>query len=135
MPAIRAGQLAVGAEKSGNSQDILFWTALPVAICSYEHEIAFAPSLGAHITQIIWKTSADGIELMESTLKTLKAALEAIRDTAVNALNQIGQSQEECSMRWKCKDCRYIKHFTRPVTLETAGRCPRCKSTEFRPIL
>jgi len=67
---------------------------------------------------------------MEPTLKALKAALEAIRDTAVNALNQVGQSQER-SMRWKCKDCRYIKHFTRPVTLETAGRCPRCKRTEF----
>ncbi len=38
-------------------------------------------------------------------------------------------------MRWKCKGCRYIKHFTRPVAFEAAGRCPRCKSTEFRPIL
>jgi Zn finger protein HypA/HybF involved in hydrogenase expression len=72
---------------------------------------------------------------MDSTPKTLKAALEAIRDTAMNALKQMEQSQEQRSMRWKCKECRYIKHFTRPVTLEAAGRCPRCKSTEFRPIL
>ena len=34
-------------------------------------------------------------------------------------------------MRWRCKDCRYVKHFTRPVPLEAAGRCPRCKSTEL----
>jgi hypothetical protein len=61
---------------------------------------------------------------MDPTLKTLKAALEAIRDTTTNALNQIEQSQEQGSMQWKCKECRYIKHFTRPVTLEAAGKCP-----------
>jgi predicted Zn-ribbon and HTH transcriptional regulator len=72
---------------------------------------------------------------MDPTLKRLKAALEAIRDMAMNTLNEIDQPQEERSMRWGCKACRYIKHFTRPVSLEAAGRCPRCKSTEFRPIL
>jgi len=72
---------------------------------------------------------------MDSTLKTLKASLEAIRDMAANALNQIGQLQQEYSMRWKCKGCQYVKHFPKPVALESAGRCPRCKSTEFKPIL
>jgi hypothetical protein len=72
---------------------------------------------------------------MDRALKTLKAALEAIRDTTMNALAQIGQSQKEYSMRWKCKGCQYIKHFTKPVPLERAGKCPRCKSAEFRPIL
>ena len=71
---------------------------------------------------------------MDLALKTVKAALEAIRNTALDALNQIEQSQEECSRRWRCKACRYIKHFTKPVPLEAAGRCPRCKNTEFRPI-
>ena len=64
---------------------------------------------------------------MDSTPKTLKAVLEAIRDMAANALNQIRLPQAEHSMRWKCKDCQYVKRFTRPVVLETAGRCPRCK--------
>jgi predicted Zn-ribbon and HTH transcriptional regulator len=72
---------------------------------------------------------------MDPTLQTLKADLEAIRDRAMKALNQIDQSEEHHSMRWKCKGCRYTKHFTKPVSLETAGRCPRCKSTEFKPIL
>jgi predicted Zn-ribbon and HTH transcriptional regulator len=72
---------------------------------------------------------------MDPTLKTLKAALEAVRDTAMDALNQIERPQEQYAMRWKCKPCRYTKHFTKPVSLETAGRCPRCKSTEFRPIV
>jgi Zn finger protein HypA/HybF involved in hydrogenase expression len=72
---------------------------------------------------------------MDSALKTLKAALETIRDAAVNALNEIDDSQEQRSMRWKCKACQYVKHFTKVVSLEAAGRCPRCKNTEFRPIL
>jgi predicted Zn-ribbon and HTH transcriptional regulator len=72
---------------------------------------------------------------MDSAHKTMKAALEAVRDTALNALNQIGPSlQEQRAMRWECKECRYVKHFTRPVTLEAAGRCPRCKHTEFVPV-
>jgi predicted Zn-ribbon and HTH transcriptional regulator len=71
---------------------------------------------------------------MDQTAKALKEALEAIRDMAVNALNHNAQRREECSMRWKCKQCQYVKNFTKPVPLETAGRCPRCKSTEFRPL-
>jgi predicted Zn-ribbon and HTH transcriptional regulator len=98
-------------------------------------EATTAPSLGVYIAQASWEASADRIGFMDPTLKTLKATLEAIRDMATNALSQIEQSQEERSMRWKCKECQYIKHFTKPVPLETTSRCPRCKSTEFRPIL
>jgi predicted Zn-ribbon and HTH transcriptional regulator len=72
---------------------------------------------------------------MDSALKPLKAALEAIRDMALNALTQIEQPQKTRSMRWVCKECRYIKHFTKSVSLETAGRGPRCKSTAFNPLL
>ena len=72
---------------------------------------------------------------MDSTLKTLKASLEAIRDMAANALNQIGQSGQDYSMRWQCKGCQYMKHFTKPVSFETVSRCPRCKSTEFTPVV
>jgi hypothetical protein len=70
---------------------------------------------------------------MDPTLKTLKAALEAIPGMATNALNQIGPSQEQRSMRWKCKACQYVKNFTKAVPLEAAGRCPRCRNTEFKP--
>ena len=67
-------------------------------------------------------------------LAILKAALKTIREQADYALKQLEDPQETRSMRWVCKDCRYVKHFTRPVTLEGAGRCPRCKCTEFKPI-
>jgi predicted Zn-ribbon and HTH transcriptional regulator len=72
---------------------------------------------------------------MDPTAKTMKEALEAIRNMATNALSQIERPHEEYSMRWTCKACGYVKHFTKPVSLEAAGRCPRCKSTEFRPML
>jgi predicted Zn-ribbon and HTH transcriptional regulator len=72
---------------------------------------------------------------MDPTLKTLRTTLEAIRGMATKALSQIDQPGEHYAMGWTCKACRYTKHFTKPVTLEAAGRCPRCKSTEFRPIL
>jgi len=42
--------------------------------------------------QTEWETSADGTEFMDTTLKALKSSLEAIRDMAMKALNQIEQS-------------------------------------------
>jgi predicted nucleic-acid-binding Zn-ribbon protein len=104
-------------------------------VCSREHESGFIAFLGACVAQNNWATSADGVEFMDQTPKTLIAALQSIREMATNALNRIAPSQEEHSMRWKCKRCQYVKHFTNPVSLETVGRCPRCKNTEFRPLL
>jgi hypothetical protein len=48
---------------------------------------------------------------MDSPDQMLTAALKAIQDMASNALNQIEPSQEQPSIRWKCKACRYIKRF------------------------
>jgi hypothetical protein len=67
--------------------------------------------MGARVAQANPKISANGIELMDSATKTLQAALEAIQDMATNALSQIRRSQEQHSMRWKCKTCQYIKHL------------------------
>jgi predicted Zn-ribbon and HTH transcriptional regulator len=72
--------------------------------------------------------------MAETSLKPLKTILKTIRDQADSALKQLQESEEERSMWWKCKDCRYVKHFTRPVTLEAAGRCPRCKSISFEAV-
>jgi hypothetical protein len=83
--------------------------------------------LDAHIAQTDPQTSAIGAEFMEPP-KPLKATLEAIRDLATNALNQNAKSQEEYSMRWKCKDCQYTKHFTRPD-----GKRPRSPVSGFVP--
>jgi predicted Zn-ribbon and HTH transcriptional regulator len=67
----------------------------------------------------------------ETALKPLDAIPETIRERADCALKQLQHVEEQRSMRWKYKDCEYVKHFTRPVPLEAAGRCPRCKSASF----
>jgi hypothetical protein len=90
--------------------------------------------LGAYFAQISYETSTDGIEFMDATVKTLMTALRAIREQADYALKQLEAAEEERSMRWKCKDYRYVKHFTRPVPLEAAGRCPRCKSISLEIV-
>jgi predicted Zn-ribbon and HTH transcriptional regulator len=108
--------------------------------CSYEHETAAKPSpqtlaiaCSSAATKATTQASAAiGTEFMaETPLRPLKEILETIREQADFALKQLQKPKEEYSMRWKCKDCNYIKHFTRPVPLEAAGQCPRCKSISF----
>jgi hypothetical protein len=41
--------------------------------------------------------------MAETSLKPLKAILEAIRERADFALKQLQKSEEQHSMRWKCK--------------------------------
>jgi hypothetical protein len=72
--------------------------------------------------------------MAETSLKPLKAILETIRERADYALKQLEDAEAEHSRRWKCKDCDYMKHFTRPAPLEATGRCPRCKSTSFKAV-
>ena len=135
-PELKSATRTERLEQYSVDAGILVSTVAYSSICSDEHEKSgSAASLGANITQIIRKTSTAGVEVVDSTLKPLKAALEAIRDMASNALTQIEQPQETRSMRWVCKERHYVKRFTKPVSLETAGRCPRCRSTEFTPIL
>ena len=64
---------------------------------------------------------------MDSAHETLKAALEAIRDMALNALNQIRASHEERSMGWKCKACQYVKRFTKAVSAVLRFNPPRAR--------
>ena len=61
--------------------------------------------MGANIAETLDQTSTVGTQSMDPADQTLKAALESIRDVALNALNQIG-SEEERAMRWQCKACR-----------------------------
>jgi hypothetical protein len=108
-----------------------------VSFCSREHDSDFSPKTLAipnpfTATQATHAGPATGTEFMaEAPLKPLRAILETIREQANYALKQLQDVEEQRSMRWKCKDCEYVKHFTRPVSLEAAGRCPRCKITSF----
>jgi predicted nucleic-acid-binding Zn-ribbon protein len=72
--------------------------------------------------------------MAQRSSEPLKAILETIRERADYALKQLEDAEAERSMRWKCKDCRYTKHFTKPVPLESTGRCPRCKNASFEAL-
>ena len=73
--------------------------------------------------------------MAETSLKPLKAILETIRERLDYALKQLHDAEDQRSFRWKCKECGYIKHFTRPASFEATGRCPRCKSTSFEVVV
>jgi rubrerythrin len=60
----------------------------------------------------------------------LKAILENVRNDAQKALALL--SPETRSLSWTCRGCGYVKHFTRPVPEEVAGRCPKCPGEAFR---
>ena len=57
--------------------------------------------------------------------------LERIRDDAQEALNFLGDSEEQQSLAWRCSGCGHVKHFTRPVPSEIAAPCPKCRNNSF----
>ena len=71
---------------------------------------------------------------MAETSTHLKTILETIREQTEQALSLLTNADDERALGWKCKGCGYIKHFTKPVSLEAVARCPRCKSEQFRAI-
>jgi predicted Zn-ribbon and HTH transcriptional regulator len=73
---------------------------------------------------------------MAATPDRLKTILERIRNETDQALSILRDSaNDERALGWKCTGCGYIKHFTKPVSLEAVARCPRCKSEEFVPVV
>jgi hypothetical protein len=109
-----------------------------VSICSREHEANIFEKLAIPSppkAQTFPATRTKSMAEAEEKLKPIKAILETIRERADYALRTLQDAAEERSMRWRCKDCRYTKYFTKPVPLETAGRCPRCKSIAFEPVV
>ena len=77
--------------------------------------------MGARVAQDNPETSADGIEFMDSTPKPLKATLEAIRDMASNALDQIDQDRRHVRCDGNAKSVGILRilrglfHWMRPA--------------------
>ena len=64
-------------------------------------------------------------------LNPIKAILQQIREKTDYALKQIEKMEEPKSVNWRCTSCGYAKHFTKPVPVETAIPCPKCKGSQF----
>ena len=106
--------------------------------CSHEHKANTAKIWtppNPRSAQTVPATRTQFMAEAEEKLKPIRTILETIRERADYALKQLQDAEEERAMRWRCKDCRYIKHFTRPATLESAGKCPRCKSISFEAVI
>ncbi len=67
----------------------------------------------------------------EEALKPIRAQLESARDQLDRALARLKSFDEVRFLRWRCTDCGYIKHFTRPMPAEVAPPCPKCDSKSF----
>ncbi len=67
----------------------------------------------------------------EEALKPIRAQLENARDQLDRALARLKSFDELRCLRWRCLDCGYVKHFTRPMPAEVAPPCPKCGGKSF----
>ena len=70
----------------------------------------------------------------EEALKPLREVLEKAREQLDLALRRVKALDELRCLRWRCLDCGYIKHFTRPMPAEVAPPCPKCAGKKFTAI-
>ena len=105
--------------------------------CSCEH-YALHPSISRFrfALPLLERAQTTGVGFMaeEAPLKSIRDVLLKIRNAADAALKRIDQPVAGSSIRWICTGCQYVKKFVRPVELDSVGKCPRCRSTEFRVL-
>jgi predicted Zn-ribbon and HTH transcriptional regulator len=90
--------------------------------------------LVAHFRQSTEQATSTRAQSVDSKIETLTAALRKIRDHADAALKDVEPAgKERKALGWKCADCGHIKHFTRPVPVEVAVPCPKCRGETFEP--
>ena len=70
----------------------------------------------------------------EEALKPIQTGLESVRLEVDSLLRRLQSLQEFRCMRWRCTDCGYIKHFTRPMPAEVAPPCPKCGGKKFAAV-
>jgi hypothetical protein len=59
---------------------------------------------------------------MAETPDRLRQILERIRNDTQQALSLLNNVGDERALGWTCTGCAYIKHFTKPVSLEAVAR-------------
>ena len=67
----------------------------------------------------------------EEALKPILEVLEHVQERLDFALSRLKSFDELRCLRWRCVDCGYIKHFTRPMPAEVAPPCPKCGGKKF----
>jgi hypothetical protein len=125
--AVAAGCLAGSAELIDE----------PCEKCSLEHYALHSSiSRSGFALSVLERAQAIGAGSMadEAPLKSIRELLLRIRNAADAAMKRIDQPADGSSLRWVCTGCRYVKTFVKPVELDSVGKCPRCRSSEFRVL-
>jgi hypothetical protein len=66
----------------------------------------------------------------EKELRAIRGLLEQAREH----IDRVLAPAETMHMRWRCVGCGYIKHFTRPMPIDVAPPCPKCRGVTFAPV-
>jgi predicted Zn-ribbon and HTH transcriptional regulator len=69
----------------------------------------------------------------ETAIEKTRRLLELVRERVDYAIGRLKTFEEVKALSWRCRKCGYTKKFTRPVPLEVAVPCPKCRSGEFEP--
>ena len=69
----------------------------------------------------------------EKALTTLRESLEHARQMLDYVIGRLKSAEQPRHLRWRCRRCEYIKHFTRPMPHDVASPCPRCMNGDFEP--
>jgi rubrerythrin len=67
----------------------------------------------------------------EKALNETKRLLEIIRERIEYAIGRLKSFEEVKALAWRCCKCGHTKKFTRPVPMEVAVPCPKCRSAQF----
>lgn len=69
----------------------------------------------------------------ETAIEKTRKLLELLRERVDYAIGRLKSFEELKALSWRCRKCGYTKKFTRPVPLEVAVPCPKCRSGQFEP--
>ena len=64
-------------------------------------------------------------------LRPIREALEQVHERLGYAIERLKSFDEFRCMRWRCTECGYTKHFTRPMPEHVAPPCPKCDGKKF----
>lgn len=67
-------------------------------------------------------------------LKPLLKNLQEVHEKLGHTIKRLQSCDEFRCMRWRCTECGYIKHFTRPMPAEVAPPCPKCDGKKFEAM-
>ena len=70
----------------------------------------------------------------EEALKPIREVLEKARERMDYAIARLKSFEELRCLRWRCLRCGYIKRFTKPMPVEVAPPCPKCRAAEFEAV-